>query len=203
VHKNDPPYPPDRTAIDKRYCVSTPGMFTGFTDVDRQTVLNDGDGSLTGFANTISVNFNSPFFTAPIEAVECASDVTAKTSPYDYVTTVVYPYCGLTCRRVTDTQIWNVDCADERCYGVPLYRQTVTGAGTSGPTSAPRARAERAAPDRRASSPAPSRSSRPLTTPESSGTSPGSSSPATRPGRRLPPRFVQHAVGPRPPGGGV
>jgi len=128
VHKNDPPYPPDRTAIDKRYCVSTPGMFTGFTDVDRQTVLNDGDGSLTGFANTISVNFNSPFFTAPIEAVECASDVTAKTSPYDYVTTVVYPYCGLTCRRVTDTQIWNVDCADERCYGVPLYRHLITPA---------------------------------------------------------------------------
>ncbi len=130
--KDGPPYPINQTALDKRYCNQNSGMFTGFTDVDRQTVLNDDDGSLTGFANTISVNFNSPFFTAPSEAVECASDATAKTSPYDYVTTVVYPYCGLACKPLPPPpdaiQLWDVDCANEMCYGVPLYRQLITPA---------------------------------------------------------------------------
>ena len=134
--KNTPPYPPNTAAISARYCNGNADMFTGYTDVDRQTILNDEDGSLTGFVHTISVNFDSPFFTAPTEAVECASDETAKTSPYDYVTTVVYPYCGNACRRdVTNPapppdfiQIWDTDCANERCYGVPLYRQLLTPA---------------------------------------------------------------------------
>ena len=77
-------------------------------------MLNDDDGSLTGLiANpdgpkgaereTISVNFDS-YFDAPIEAVECDSDIanppagfpagTAKTSPYEYLTTAVYPACA-------------------------------------------------------------------------------------------------------------
>ena len=93
-------------------------MFNGFTDIDRQTELSDQDGSLTGllgaqnqksYLPTISVN-KDIFFNAPLETVECASDITdnmpdpwgpctlseplcgtANTSPYDYVTTVVYP----------------------------------------------------------------------------------------------------------------
>ena len=75
-----------------RYCTWNPTMFDNFTDIDRQTELNDDDGSLTGYVNTISVN-EDHFFNAPIETFECDSDLTAKTSPYDYVTTVVYPGC--------------------------------------------------------------------------------------------------------------
>jgi len=104
----------------KRYCTWNNGMFTGWTAIDRQTILND-DGSLTGLRNTASVN-EDPFFNAPIEAVECASDGTAKTSPYDYVTTVVYPGCGVSC----DQALWNANCL-AGCYGVPLYRQYLTG----------------------------------------------------------------------------
>ncbi|MEQ8501720.1 MAG: hypothetical protein RIB84_20130 [Sneathiellaceae bacterium] len=84
--------------------------FTGYTDIDRQTVLNDVDGTLTGFKRTISVN-EDPFFSAPVQTAECLSnkDVlsdtacapkkskytpVARTSPYDHVTTVVYPECA-------------------------------------------------------------------------------------------------------------
>jgi hypothetical protein len=99
-------------------------MFAGFTDIDRQTVLNDDDGSLTGLVNTISVN-EDPFFNAPVEASECASDVTAKTSPYDYVTTVVYPGCAIT-GSCDQQREWSSACSTQFCYGVPLYRQYVT-----------------------------------------------------------------------------
>jgi G8 domain len=111
----------DPVAAQKRYCNWNTAMFNGFTDIDRQTELNDDDGSLTGLVNTISVN-QDPFFNAPVEASECASDVTAKTSPYDYVTTVVYPGCALngSCSE------WSSECSNEVCYGVPLYRQYIT-----------------------------------------------------------------------------
>ena len=148
-----------------------PGLFKGFTDVDRQTVLNDDDGSLTGLIakpkpaktgedeserETISVNFDS-YFKAPVEAVECASDVanpptgfppgTALTSPYEYLTTAVYPACArfqgpqppdtepacgyrLPNDPVTPEPLqnpsWNSDCTTGTCYGVPLYRQGLT-----------------------------------------------------------------------------
>jgi hypothetical protein len=120
----------DPVAAQKRYCNWNTAMFNGFTDIDRQTELNDDDGSLTGLVNTISVN-QDPFFNAPVEASECASDVvtaktsTAKTSPYDYVTTVVYPGCAITgsCNQQSE---WSGECSNEVCYGVPLYRQYVT-----------------------------------------------------------------------------
>jgi hypothetical protein len=87
----------------------------------------------------ISVNKDA-FFDVPIETVECASDIkdnmpqpwgtcggsgsaelcgTANTSPYDYVTTVVYPDCGNDC----DQTEWNLLCQNPDCYGVPLYRE--------------------------------------------------------------------------------
>ncbi len=62
----------DNVAIKKHYCTSAPGMLIDFTDVDRQTELNDDDGSLTGLADTISVNLDQ-FFSAPVETVECES----------------------------------------------------------------------------------------------------------------------------------
>lgn len=162
-------------------------MFTGYTDIDRQTELNDDDGSLTGFRDTISVN-QDDFFDAPIETAQCLSNLgvtpgvacsgapptraSAKTSPYDYVTTVVYPGCALagnglgdaacgssvveTCtdsvvpdplpndpkhtkidgRRCTAKikrgGIWSRDCAGPFCFGVPIYRQFLTGSNVAG-----------------------------------------------------------------------
>jgi hypothetical protein len=113
-------------------------MFNGFSAIDRQTVLTDDDGSLTGYAKTISVN-EDKFFTAPIEGIECQSDGdtveggTARMSPYDYVTTVVYPdsaqkvsppLCG-------DTN-WDSECSNQTCFGVPLYRLYQTGSEQKG-----------------------------------------------------------------------
>ena len=88
------------------YCNTSSAMFANWSDIDRQTELSDDDGSLTGYAKTVSVNVD-PFFKAPVEAYECASDTTAltpteraegtaKTSPYDHVTTVMYPEVGFT-----------------------------------------------------------------------------------------------------------
>jgi hypothetical protein len=44
--------------------------------------------------------------------------VTAKTSPYDYVSTIVYHLPG---------GGWGGDCTNPTCYGVPLYRQFLAG----------------------------------------------------------------------------
>ncbi|MFZ0927160.1 MAG: hypothetical protein WAN11_01065 [Syntrophobacteraceae bacterium] len=169
----------DLTQVKENYCTYDPTLttpttknqtFTGFTGVDRQTVLNDDDGSLTGLLSpttpaageTISVNLD-PFFTAPVEAPECASfDLrtnggnatggTANTSPYQYVSTVVYPACVVekncgghcslfneSCARDGDCPVhqnspvqtclnstWGEACSDPSCYGVPLSRQMVT-----------------------------------------------------------------------------
>lgn len=124
----------DFTAATSRYCTRNPTMFDNFTSVDRQTVLNDDDGSLTGLAQTISVN-EDPFFNAPVETIECLSDATAKTSPYSYVTTVVYPKCASagepspqTCGSAENGPgaWWSKGCTDPNCYGVPLYRQLLT-----------------------------------------------------------------------------
>src|ERR1700730_602352 len=111
------------TELKQQYCywapTKQPGTFTGFTDIDRETVLNDDDGTLTALTSTvnspvaplksetISVN-KERFFNAPICTHECASDLplnptkdaklppnTADTSPYEYVTASIYPECAL------------------------------------------------------------------------------------------------------------
>ena len=136
-------YKTDNGKVADRYCTYVPNtQFDGFTDIDRQTELNDDDGSLTGLVNTISVN-KDQFFAAPVEDVECASDIasnlppacdkssetcgTAKTSPYGYVTTVVYPDCGPNCPQLGKDDpdylhFWAQDCTNPKCEGVPLYR---------------------------------------------------------------------------------
>jgi cell migration-inducing and hyaluronan-binding protein len=203
-------YLTDKKRAGDDYCGLLPdNFFQGFTGIDRQTILNDDDGSLTGLVNsvaanqparlkqTISVNEDS-FFDAPVKTAECKSNVgvdpnkacptqgklpatpspsTAMTSPYDYVTTVVVPGCSLsgprygrcgdddadeqkTCSgkfpncckvpgNVTSGNIcrdrfskmtgrggtWSSECTNESCYGVPLYRQLLTGNdGAGGPT---------------------------------------------------------------------
>lgn len=149
----------DDERVKQNYCTFTlnnaegiGGSFGNFSAIDRQTILNDDDGSLTGLKNTISVN-EDPFFNAPTETLECRSEETARTSPYDYVTTVVYPGCvekgdcGGHCRidgkpcAFNDNcatipnqdntcnlegAFWGSDCGSSFCYGVPLYRQFLT-----------------------------------------------------------------------------
>jgi len=152
-----------------RYCTydgtQLSGSFTGFTDVDRQTELNDDDGTLTGLVGptatptptpgapaftspgligSISVN-QDKFFQAPVQTPECLSDVdvtpthatdptnypgTAVTSPYDYVTTVVFPNCAASGKNCT-AGVWDQDCTNQNCYGVPLYREYLLSNETS------------------------------------------------------------------------
>ena len=103
------------------------------------------------FSPSISVNKDT-FFNVPVETAECASDTsdlmpqgqscpynsdgypglcaTANSSPYEYVTSVVFPGCGVT-SSCTD---WDQSCTGNTCYGVPLYRED-TNPGESGPTS--------------------------------------------------------------------
>jgi len=114
----------DFEKVQKMYCThGGTGTFNDFTEVDRQTVLNDDDGSLTGYQESISVN-EDPFFNAPLEAIECASAETAKSSPYDYVTTAVFPACGSTGSCGSD---WDASATDPTTYGIPMYRQCLTG----------------------------------------------------------------------------
>jgi len=119
----------DPTNLADDYCTWNTTMFDNFTAIDRQTVLNDDDGSLTGLVNTISVNEDS-FFSAPVQTIECESDMTARTSPYEYVTTVVYPGCAANVDFPTAQSqcgsAWALACTTPACYGVPLYRQYMT-----------------------------------------------------------------------------
>jgi hypothetical protein len=137
---NDDTYITNSTEVISRYCSQNQNnaMFNNFTAIDRQTELTDDDGSLTGYAKTISVN-EDPFFAAPIDGIQCQSDGvtpeggTARTSPYDYVTTVVYPDSakgpsppGPVPPNCGDPN-WDSQCSDEGCFGVPLYRLYQTG----------------------------------------------------------------------------
>ncbi|MFZ0313304.1 MAG: G8 domain-containing protein [Candidatus Korobacteraceae bacterium] len=152
----------DPNQVKVRYCVQASDMFTGFTDIDRQTELSDDDGSLTGLIGPLNKQSNSnfpsisvnkdAFFNVPVETAECESDTatlmpqgtscpynqagypqlcaTANTSPYDYVTTVLFPGCGVT---GTCGNSWGSDCTGNSCYGVPLYREQ-TNPGETGPS---------------------------------------------------------------------
>ena len=121
--------------VARQYCNYNDQLFTGFAGNDRQTVLNDDDGTLTGYEKTTIIN-QDPFFAAPVDATQCRSANSSRTSPYEYVTTVLYPACVLdgTCAKppitppvVPDPNVnsgdWNRSCTSEKCYGVPLWRQ--------------------------------------------------------------------------------
>ena len=134
-------------------------LFNNFTDVDRQTVLNDEDGTLTGFKKTISLN-QDPFFSAPLQVPECLSmkEVlpgnsacakppeqlsrylpTARTSPYEHVSLAMAPECAINttdpkarCGSADFGGIWSRACGEPRCFGVRLYRQYLTDGAAVG-----------------------------------------------------------------------
>lgn len=134
---------PDTTKIQQDYCTYPPPnsgdkyapgkLFSDdYTDVDRQTEINDNDGSLSGLKgatpsqfpsdseSTISLNTDSYFY-APRQVLECQSEQTCLQSPYDFITAVVYPECGS--QGCAETS-WSKACTTRACYGVPIYRQT-------------------------------------------------------------------------------
>jgi len=109
----------DPDLVKNEYCNWGRDLFNSFTHIDRQTVLNDDDGTLTGYKGTTVINLDE-FFHAPVQAIQCQSDMTSVTSPYQYVTTVVYPRCVVDRNCGGD---WDQDCSTPGCYGVPMYRQ--------------------------------------------------------------------------------
>jgi hypothetical protein len=111
-------------SVQSQYCSYPPGdpktlFASNFTDVDRQTELNDDDGTLSGLKGTISVN-NDQFFWVPLKPDECLSEQTCFQVPYDYVTAVVYPDCAT---NNSCAGKWDAVCETTACYGVPIYRQ--------------------------------------------------------------------------------
>jgi hypothetical protein len=145
------PFQQDQTAVNNRYCTHTRDMFSAsFNNIDRQTVLNDDDGTLTGLLGSqggtkyesISINEDN-YFNAPVTTPECLSDVgvipnasptpfaTATTSPYEWLTTAIIADCGVDrkveCRAdTTAPTMWGHDCGNSACRGVPLYREYLT-----------------------------------------------------------------------------
>jgi hypothetical protein len=141
---------PNKAEINKHYCWwsagSTSSLFTGFAGNDRQTVLNDDDGTLTGYRGTTVINLDD-FFLAPVEDLQCKSDNSSRTSPYEYVTTVIYPKCVIdkTCAAApekgnphTNDGDWNRACTTEQCYGIPLWRQDQMPRGDTDPQNSAR-----------------------------------------------------------------
>ena len=141
----------DEAATAARYCTWTNTLFEPFNDIDRQTVLNDDDGSLTGLLaaakparETLSVN-EDVFFRAPKVTPECASDrhykdpkdltgkpATAITSPYQYATTAIFPDCIGTGAETSSECGFGTDGKKNwtregtHVYGVPMFRQNWT-----------------------------------------------------------------------------
>jgi hypothetical protein len=141
----------DLDLIKNTYCSWQNAMFAdSFTDIDRETELTDEDGSLTGLTSNITLNDPQPaptisvtkdtYFNAPLITDECSSGqpdpytqkgkgATVDTSPYEYLTTALVAECA---RRNPDKHDcagnWLNECTNPRCYGVPLYRQSITQA---------------------------------------------------------------------------
>jgi hypothetical protein len=137
----------DVDAVKSTYC-TYPGdaqylFYQQFTDIDRQTELNDNDGSLSGLSGavpqqisdtngTISVN-KDQFYHAPTTPFECLAEQSCYQSPYDYVSAVVYPSCAAQNGNADGSCTnWNSTCTDWTCYGVPIYRQFLNAGEAAG-----------------------------------------------------------------------
>ena len=107
------------------------------TTIEPTISVNNDPVSDKALMNTKIYDPKAPanFFNAPVITPECASELpstkdtpdgfapvaTVNTSPYQYVTTAIFPASG-------PSTNWGVDCTNQGCYGVPLYRQYLTGA---------------------------------------------------------------------------
>jgi len=119
----------DTVALHQQYCTYADDIFNTWTDVDRQTELNDDDGSLSGIKGigdigSISLN-DDTFYYLPKITYECASGKSSLQVPYDHVTANIFPKC---LAKGGDAGApgcaWVTDCGDGGCKtGVPLYRQ--------------------------------------------------------------------------------
>ena len=118
------------TRVADQYCTfATHDFFQDFTDVDRQTELNDDDGSLSGIKGigdngSISLN-NDTFYHVPKMTYECASEQSCLQAPYDHVTANIFPKC-LSKGGDTDGNTGAHGTFLRRCRvarGIPLYRQ--------------------------------------------------------------------------------
>ena len=152
------PFQQNQQEVTTRYCTYTNNMFSAsFNNIDRQTVLNDDDGTLTGLTGALdgvrrpSISINEDgFFNAPLITPECLSDIdvkppvppgqpfTARTSPYEWQSTAIIAACARTappgdppqqCLDPTDKRMkWGLNCGNSNCRGVPLYREYLTKA---------------------------------------------------------------------------
>ncbi len=148
------PFQQNQTKVKDRYCTFTDNMFSsGFNSIDRQTVLNDDDGTLTGLVgaqkelpeNRPSISINEDdFFKTPLTTPECLSDInvkplpptgvpyTATTSPYEWLSTAIIAGCATKGQQCIDpddptlTIQWGSNCGSSFCRGVPLYRELLT-----------------------------------------------------------------------------
>jgi hypothetical protein len=152
------PFRQNQEDVDTRYCTHSSDMFSaGFNNIDRQTVLNDDDGTLTGLVGseggekraTISINEDS-YFNAPLTTPECLSDInvlpksppdvtaTARTSPYEWLSTAIIADCAIVqkvgaqqCFDTKDNLMkWAIPCTNTGCRGVPLYREYLVNGET-------------------------------------------------------------------------
>jgi hypothetical protein len=128
----------DAVEVQKQYRSFSGDIFNSFTDVDRQTELNDDDGSMSGIKGvsdngSISLNKDT-FYHVPKMTYQCASEQSCLQAPYDHVTLNVFPKClssnpdsncpdcsskpgdGKQCQ-------WDLSCGNQGCNGIPLYRQ--------------------------------------------------------------------------------
>ena len=159
------PFVQDQGEVVKRYCTYNDDTFNAFNHIDRQTVLNDEDGSLTGLLAkeitpsgtitraTISVN-EDPYYDSPLITPECLSDkgvtplnpndrvYTARTSPYDWLSTAITAKCALPVPPITPNKAqcldasnvvhWAHECTNPSCRGVPLFREYLDVANETG-----------------------------------------------------------------------
>ncbi len=129
------------------------GSLTGLTSTDkgasRPSISVNNDPLSDSTSPIFDATATSSFFNAPAVTDECATSIadqtsTVKTSAYEYVTTAVFAPCATTgtCGTTSaGSNLWGLDCTNSMCYGVPLYRQYLTGdentAWTKDPTMRP------------------------------------------------------------------
>jgi hypothetical protein len=152
--EEDDPFQQDQNGprgVTWRYCTYSSDMFSAsFNHIDRQTVLNDDDGTLTGLLGaqigsthtirpTISINEDS-YFNTPLGTPECLSDLdikpplpinpnlpySATTSPYEWLSTAIIAECYMSQCSDQGLVHWARNCQTRSCRGVPLYREYLT-----------------------------------------------------------------------------